>query len=208
MTSIRFIQLERPSDLRTRRSEFGSTYSRTLSLLQRELGKLGASNIVIQAGFRPNQIRNDGWPYSSARPEHPAVVISFRSSVKDCEMAFPCARYDRYEDNVRAIALSLEALRSVDRYGVTQKAEQYRGWTALPAGVSDGMTPGQAAIWLASISAIPKDYILESEETRQKAYRIAARKLHPDTGGTSEDFTKLGKAMQVLRAASSAGKGV
>ena len=38
------------------------------------------------------------------------------------------------------------------------------------------------ALWLASLSGIPKDYILESSEARQRAYRLAAKQLHPDTG--------------------------
>lgn len=40
-----------------------------------------------------------------------------------------------WQHNVRSIALGLEALRAVDRYGITKRGEQYAGFTgALPAG--------------------------------------------------------------------------
>lgn len=166
--SARFVPLDRPAVLRTRRSKFANTFSKTLAL-------------------------------SSARPEHPALVLSFDTREKGA-LSFPCSRYDRYEDNLRALALSLEALRAVDRYGVTQSAEQYRGWAQLPAGASEEMTRNQAAIWLASVSVMPKDYILGGEGAREEAYKIAARRLHPDLGGSHEEFVRLGNAMKVLRA--------
>ncbi len=39
-----------------------------------------------------------------------------------------------WQHNVRAIALTLEALRAVDRYGATETGQQYAGFKALPAG--------------------------------------------------------------------------
>jgi len=46
----------------------------------------------------------------------------------------PCDSFRDWEANLRAIALSLEHLRAVDRYGVTtEEEEQYTGWLRLPA---------------------------------------------------------------------------
>lgn len=96
-----------------------------------------------------------------------------------------------------------QALRAVDRYGVTQRAEQYTGWAQLPPAapaVAEMMTRESAAIWLASVSAMPKDYILDQEGAREEAYKIAARKLHPDRpGGSHEEFVQLGRVMEILR---------
>ncbi len=38
----------------------------------------------------------------------------------------------------------------------------------------------------------------ENREELMTAYRAAARKLHPDAGGSHEDFVKLQEAMEVL----------
>jgi hypothetical protein len=58
----------------------------------------------------------------------------------------------------------------------------------------------QAAIFLASHSYAPKDYLLENKTARHLAYRKAAAKLHPDNKdtGDAEEFLKLKKAMETL----------
>lgn len=137
--------------------QFRSSWSQTLTLLEDELRHLRAKDIVIQADFTARDIRQDGWPRADARkPSFPGVVVSFQSNVGPLTYAT-----DIYSDgyfwrsqvgsrgepgfkegasiplpgwqaNVRAIALSLEALRAVDRHGVTKRGEQYVGFGALP----------------------------------------------------------------------------
>lgn len=60
-------------------------------------------------------------------------------------------------------------------------------------------TREQAALYLASHSGVPKDYILDGAEAREQAYRAAAKKLHPDHGGSHEEFLKLQQAVAFLR---------
>jgi hypothetical protein len=47
---------------------------------------------------------------------------------------FAVDKFATWQDNLRAIALGLEALRKVDRYGITKNSEQYTGWKQLEAG--------------------------------------------------------------------------
>lgn len=56
----------------------------------------------------------------------------------------------------------------------------------------------ESALFLATYSVIPKDYILDSTEARDRAYKIAARKLHPDAGGSHDLFVKLQQAKEAL----------
>jgi DnaJ domain len=58
----------------------------------------------------------------------------------------------------------------------------------------------EAAIFLASHTAIPRDVLMNNQEVRRKAYRKAAARLHPDNlvTGNTEEFVKLQKAMEVL----------
>jgi hypothetical protein len=43
------------------------------------------------------------------------------------ELDLPVIVYT-WQDNLRAVALGLEALRRVERYGIAQRGEQYAGW--------------------------------------------------------------------------------
>lgn len=200
MIDARFVFLERPKALGHERSRFEATYARTLQDLERELKHLDARQITIQAGFR--QVRGDGWPYSSAKAEHPACILQFRS--RGLTLLFKASKYDTFESNLRAIALTLEALRAVDRYGVVE-GEQYAGFKQLGDGQARPVaaaTPIEAALFLAAWSEIPKDHILDSKEARDEAYRQAARTLHPDNKetGNHEQFVILQAMMRILKA--------
>ncbi len=182
-----------------RRSVFKSPYSKTLDLLFREIEYLGGRNIVIQIDVQERELRNDGWPRSDARPMSPRVLLSLES--KHGPLAYPCDRFDRWQDNLRAIALALEALRKVDRYGVTTHGEQYTGWRALPASVNgDGFeSVGEAAEFIAQHSDEDAVQIGGLLTVFRCAYRQAARKLHPDVNnGQDADFKKLQKAREMI----------
>jgi len=176
------------------RSRFDSTYTQTMELLRGELSKLNARDIFIHLWLGFGQIKLDGTPYADARPTQPGVILSFTG--KHGAVQIPCDTFDKWQDNLRAIALSLEALRKVDRYGCSKKGEQYRGWTALPPASSDILTPQDAANFIAQYCIYPPHAIVKELDA---AYKEAARKCHPDTGGTHELFLKLQKAVEILR---------
>ncbi len=191
----------RPENKHRRRSVFKSPYSKTLALLFREIEYLGGRSIVIQIDVEERELRLDGWPRSDARPTSPRVLVSLES--KHGPLAYPCDRFDRWQDNLRAIALALEALRKVDRYGVTTHGEQYTGWRALPASVNgDGFaTVGDAAEFIAEHCDDDPVEIGSRFNVFREAYRAAALRLHPDrNGGDDADFKKLQKAREFIAA--------
>jgi hypothetical protein len=180
---------------------FRASYPRTLDLLEYELGKLGAQDVVIQVeDLTLADIRNDGWPRGGKtyNPDKPGVVLSFAS--KKGPLALPCDRYRDWQDNLRAIALSLEALRAVDRYGVTQSNEQYRGWTPLadPKSANGKMTRDEAARFLAALLNMSPEALLRDKNSVASAVRVARVNNHPDRGGSHETFVKIGQAEQAL----------
>jgi hypothetical protein len=189
LIDAKFVFLARPAKLPLHSSRFEASYSKTLQDLERELKHLDARQVTIQAGF--GQVRGDGWPYSSAKAEHPACVLQFQS--RGQTLLFKASKYSTFESNLRAIALTLEALRAVDRYGVVE-GEQYQGFKQLAAPEPERPpTREEAALFLATWSMVPKDYILEGSESRDEAYRKAAMQLHPDnkSTGNHELFVKL-----------------
>lgn len=183
-----------------RRSPFKASWGSTLKLLKRELNQLRAKHIVIQVALTEDQIRLDGYPRASARASHPGVVLAFESRFGPLKYAVDT--FTSWEDNIRAIALALEALRKVDRYGVTKRGEQYTGWRALPpeGGTSATFTTDAAAAFMAAASAngTTTPTLLREHEAVRKAYIAAAQTLHPDRGGSTREFQQLQIAKQVL----------
>jgi hypothetical protein len=170
---------------------FKAGWQNTLDLMERELGYLNAKDISIEGFFFPKDIRNDGWPKSSARPTQPGVVLSF--STKKGRITMPCDRYTGWESNLRAIALTLEHLRAVERYGVTtEEQEQYTGWLKLPAAsaVDEKTELAKILIHHASVAYVPSQVVADLK-IFDSVWREAARRTHPDRGGISADFRKV-----------------
>ncbi len=196
-------------------SNFSVTWRQTLSLLDRELVTLGAEVVVIQAGFSEDQIRLDGYPRASANTSHPGVILSFDS--KHGPLRYVCDTFDStrawisarqrgtesggyrdmpgYQANIRAIALGLEALRKVDRYGITKNGEQYSGWKQLTAG--SGLTTVASArklirVWAErngeDVSGLDFDLVLKK----------AMQNAHPDHGGSDDAFHAIMDARKLL----------
>lgn len=159
---------------RDRRSAwtFKAGWQNTIDLLGHELGFLDGRNVVIGAALREQDIRRDGLPRADARaPMHPGVELSFDS--RHGRLTYATDTCERWEHNVRSIALGLQGLRAVDRYGITRTGEQYAGWVALPPGESRGLELIR----------------------RHGGVREALKATHPDHGGDREDF----EAVQAAR---------
>lgn len=120
-------------------SPFRASWSDTISLLSRELTALNARTPVLQVAISEDDFRLDGYPRAQAKASHPGVILSFDH--RHGSLSFPCDRFADWQDNVRAIALAMEALRKVDRYGITRRGEQYTGWRAIGSGTAVAM-PG------------------------------------------------------------------
>lgn len=190
-----------------------TTYSQTRVLLDRELDMLGASVIVLQMYVKPSDVRRDGAMREDRRPEKPGVILSFRSPRG--QLRFACDQYVNWRHNVRAIALGMEALRKIDRYGITADGEQYRGFAALESAESArGFTSKEEAARFIVTSALAAedgdlsegsekvdrltDAMLMDEELAGVYYRRAATNAHPDKGGTDEWMARLAAARAVV----------
>lgn len=186
-------------DHKRKRSPFRATYRKTLMDLERELHHLGAKSIIIQAGF--TDVRNDGWPYSGAKPKHPAVVLSFTAR-GGRKMMLPCDTYKTFEENLRAVALTLSALKAIDRYGVTEHEEQYRGFAQIEAPPAPGTMDYETAERLiAGLAGVPVS-VLRDRAQRDVVIREAKRSAHPDSPNGSHDaFVQLQDALGVVERA-------
>lgn len=182
-----------------RTSDFSAAWTTTLSELSRELRFLHAKNAELLVAIRPEEFRLDGMPRANAKQMHPGVILSFDSTVG--HLSYPCDAFTHWMDNVRAIVLALEALRKVDRYGVTKRGEQYRGFLALEATAAPAGFPDWQAAWtfLEQESGLAPDIYEVPESRGPRILRAAQRRAHPDTGGDAATFQRVSLAEAKLR---------
>lgn len=200
-----------------RASAFSAKFSDTLELLRRELRLLEPESryypkTVLQIAMDEKDFRNDGMPRAQAKAQHPGVILTiYPTAAGASELTFPCDTFLTWQDNLRAIALTLEALRKVNRYGVSQSGQQYRGWRAIESGssVPAEMGPLAAASFLWSLAGnanddphdTPLDRMRANNEVARNVYRAARKNSHPDrNGGDSGDFLRAETVAKVLRA--------
>lgn len=152
-------------------STFRAGWQDTLDLLEYELDRIDGSNVIIAAGFREGDIRLDGMPRADARqPSHPGVELSFDSPRG--RLVYATDVCERWQHNVRSIALGLEALRAVDRFGITRRGEQYAGFLKLETSEASA-DRGRALVE-------------EAGSVRQ-----ALMRHHPDQGGDPRAFADV-----------------
>lgn len=181
-----------------RRAPFRTLFSKTSRLLESELRQIGAEEAVLELAITESDIRRDGWVKENARPFSQGVILSFTSEVTG-PVRYPCDTFYDWQDNVRAIALALQALRAVDRYGVTKRGEQYAGWKQLPGSTGPTMTSTQAAAILSTHSDLSSRLILAQPDVAKEAVRLARKRTHPDsTGGAREAWDSVDAALSIL----------
>lgn len=206
MPALRHAPL-RPGDWRgkwtTARKDapFEATWTATLDLLDRELFQLNARNVVLQVAVTERGVRLDGSLRADAKADHPGVILTFDS--KHGPQRYQCDRFERgfrgaregWQCNVRAIALGLEALRKVDRYGIVQGGEQYRGFGALPAA-----RPMPAAMTIDEACRLLKveRHGRLNGPVISAAYREQSKNHHPDVGGDPDTFRRITEARDLL----------
>lgn len=180
------------------RSPFSSNYTSTMDLLDRELYMLKATVCVIQLAVSEGQIRKDGKLYARTYPDHPGVILSF--DTKAGHFRYACDRFTHWHENLRAIALGLEALRKIERYGIGSGTEQYTGFLQLES--RPAMSYGEAVWFMASVTGRTPGFVRMNwryRATRMQMHRAAARALHPDSDtGDADDFQRLQDVERIL----------
>lgn len=187
---------------------FRAKFDQTLKELGAELEHLGMTGaLAVQVVTDDVNVRQDGMLRARAVVRHPGVILSFQS--RHGPLSYPCDTFagSYYGDppdwqiNVRAIAVALEALRKVDRYGVGSHGEQYAGWRAIEAPASPFASKDAAYEWLRRFTGIELTTSGPPTDADYRALlRVAARLAHPDVGGEPDDWTRVDAARQLLRA--------
>lgn len=191
-----------PETKARRNNPFAASWQATMDLLTRELDHLDVVGAVaLRVVGDQSDVRRDGMLRASARLVHPGVAVSFQSR-KHGPLTYPCDTFSGtsgglapWQANARAIALGLEALRRVERYGIASRGEQYAGWRAIGSGTEESpFTSRQEAVaWLAKLTEsstlVPAPVLLKR----------GAAVAHPDrNGGDTSLWERYDAARQLL----------
>lgn len=217
--TLRFVPLPNwphPTTKNRRNSPFSADYTDTLTLLKRELEKIGAKTAEVRIPYQGTDLREDGMPRAKARAMHPGVEVS--ATTRYGLLRFHGDALNDWKANLRAIALHLEHLRVAQLYGVGTKGEAYQGYMAeLPPPPSSPppaqtaptveVTPEEnAAALLLRKSGVKGDITFEQArqvrdrpETLASVYRAAAARNHPDRGGSENDMRSINNARDLLK---------
>jgi hypothetical protein len=155
-------------------NQFKVSIEGALKSLNREVELLGGTTLVLSSNYN----------LTARNPKEPGVVAYF--TYENTQVAIPCDRWARIEANVRAIALTIEAMRGMERWGAKHMIKaMFSGFKALPDRV--GHRPWQVVMQLADMCA---------EADARKRYRDLARARHPDSGGNEEAMSELNQAWE------------
>lgn len=158
---------------------------RIRQLLMSELRKMNVDDYVISSNLA---VRRDGLPYAGqARPDDPGVVLYFKR--KGVDIAIACDAWATVDANLRAIGMTIEAIRGMERWGTEEMVDRaFTGFKALPETAI--VTPYMARPWHEVLEVSPT----ASMEVIRAAYKQMLQKAHPDKGGDTATFMAVQEA--------------
>lgn len=176
---------QQPRTKRSTRARFGDhNPSKAGDYLIRELERLGAKNCVISSNLQ-QRARGDGF-YAKQRIDDPGVVVYFQ--LKGQGKAMACDKWDKPEHNLWALYLSIEAIRGLERWGGSEFLDGlFTGFKALP-------DPANVIIkgenYFAGVT---------NQVELKKKYKELVKELHPDNGGSSDEFMDMIRQYDVAK---------
>lgn len=172
-------------------SKYLVTPEKAMTEMLRSAKLFGASNVVLSTNV---PIRKDGLPYTGVRPPEDAGVALYWIDRKRQARVIACDQYSKVHENMRAIGLTLDALRSIERNGASQILERTIGaFAALPASTAPAKRTWRDVFgW-----SVLKQFDAALLDAR---YRELARERHPDTGGSNDAFIELTNAYEAAKA--------
>lgn len=165
-----------------------------VSRVRDELRRMAIADddLVINSNLKT---RLDGLPISTqAQPEDPGVAVYWRESTGE-NRVMAIDRYKKVQDNLAAIAGTIEAMRSIERYGGAVVLERaFTGFAALPA-------PGGSSSrhWRDVLGFEGTEGAISAALLRER-YRQRAAASHPDReGGSHQAMAAINVAYEQAR---------
>jgi hypothetical protein len=171
---------------RANRMNRRKTVAEAVRALDQELERLHAASIVLSTNLR---VKLNGLPYGAQKePDDTGAACYFAIEGKPVVLA--CDKWDAVADNIYAIAMHIDAMRGMDRWGVGNLDRAFTGYAALPPA-------GAQQTWW-QVLGLTSDLAEMDKQAATShihiAYRGKARTAHPDAGGSDEAMSRLNVA--------------
>lgn len=167
-------------------SRFKITPDAAHSFLRDEIKRIGGKDLIISSNCH---LKRDGGIYASDLAKslsEPGIAIYFKYKGKEISMC--CDKYQRPYENLYALARTINALRQIERDGVSDFIDRsFTGFKAIPEKVDFN----QKSIWqILGFAEMPG-----SIDVVHSNYRLKAKQVHPDSPlGSHEAFVELNEA--------------
>lgn len=156
--------------------------------LLKQVEQLGGKSVVISSNA---VLKRDGLP-SARQPQMADVGVAVYFQHENQQVALACDKWDDLAANIRAVGLTVEAMRGMERWGVSQMLKRaFTGFKALPSATSTDSRTWQQVLGLTGI--VTWDRV----STVYKKRRVEA---HPDRGGTNAEFQAVQTAYETAKA--------
>lgn len=155
-----------------------TTPGAALSRLREELFRMRAKDCRLAIAVRERDITRFGELRANATVQDPGVIVYFTHPTRG-DLTFANDNYCRWWHNVNGIAMTIEALRGIDRWGAVQNAEQFAGFGKLPGFTSLTMGSTAAVAILSRESGLDVPYPMTPDWIRE-AGRKSRAATHPD----------------------------
>lgn len=173
---------QRTPSYQRKRSQFKGTIASGRDKLKEEVRRLGGTELIISSDIPLNQNGDLRADYARFKMNSPGVAIYFKRKGK--QVALCCDQYDNVWENLIALAKGIEAIRGMDRWGISDFLDKtFSGFAALPP--ADYKAP-----WWESFGYSEKPGKDKAEIVRSK-YRELVKIHHPDTGGSIDKFQQI-----------------
>lgn len=165
-------------------ASFKVSYDESVHQLADELERFGADSAYISTD---QELRVSGTPRRDCQPVTQGAALYFDRNGK--QLCIPCDVFLTVRDNIRAIGLTIESMRRMERYGTSQMVEAaLTGFAALPAMASES----NIKAWHVVLGVSPD----APAAVITAAYRALSKTAHPDGGGSEAQWQELRTAYE------------
>lgn len=178
-----------PSDRGSYPGGFRVTRSEAFQNVLDELRRWdGVTDVQLDSGAEHTK-QNPNRPYANASFDDPGVVVRFNKDDED--MAAACDRWDNPRDNAQDLYHYLHETRMQEQRGTVTAQSEYEK-LRLPSGDEDAVVGEPPAHVVLGV-----DRDASTDEIR-RAYRERLKEVHPDQGGSTDQFQRVKRAKEAL----------